>query len=205
MSGYPSRFEAQAELDRADRLNPGPWTAHSRYAAQAAEAIAAACGLDGEKAYVLGLLHDIGRREGVSATRHVLAGYRYCLARGWPEAARVCLTHSYLLGDVHADVQRWDLDAAEGRELETLVGAARYDDYDRLIQLCDALALPTGCCVMEKRLVDVAMRYGLTPSTLPRWRQLFAIKADFEARMGRSVYQVLPRVVENTLELEEEP
>lgn len=133
MSGYPGRAEARAELDQAGRLNPGPWTAHSRYAAQAAEAIAAECGLDGEKAYVLGLLHDIGRREGVSATRHVLAGYRYCLARGWPEAAQVCLTHSYPLPDAHADVQKWDLDAGETRELETLVGAAVYGDFDRLI------------------------------------------------------------------------
>ena len=40
--------------------------------AEAAERIAARCpGMDREKAYVCGLLHDIDRREGVFALRHL--------------------------------------------------------------------------------------------------------------------------------------
>ena len=178
MSGYPSRFEAQAELDRADRLNPGPWTAHSRYAAQAAEAIAAACGLDGEKAYVLGLLSDIGRREGVSATRHVY--WRILPGPGLAEAARVCLTHSYLLSDVHADVQRWDLDAAESRELETPGGGLRGTTTgDRLIS-CATPGAAHGLLRDGKAAGGRgdALRADPVPP-LPQWRQLFAIKADF--------------------------
>ena len=38
--------------------------------------------------------------------------------------------------------------------METFVKNAVYDDYDRLVQLCDALALPSGFCLLEKRFVD---------------------------------------------------
>jgi HD superfamily phosphohydrolase YqeK len=44
--------------------NPGPWGNHSRTAAHCAEKIAKYSGMDSEKAYVLGLLHDIGRKFG---------------------------------------------------------------------------------------------------------------------------------------------
>lgn len=57
--GYPTREEAERLLKEAEALNPGPWGNHSRTAAHCAEAIAAKCpGMDREKAYILGLLHD---------------------------------------------------------------------------------------------------------------------------------------------------
>lgn len=61
---YPTREEAIALLAEAEPHNPGPWGDHSRTAAHCAEKIAAAVGLDPDKAFVLGLLHDIGRRYG---------------------------------------------------------------------------------------------------------------------------------------------
>ena len=57
-------------------LNPGPWREHSLGVARAAEYIARECGdMDAEKAYIMGLLHDIGRYEGVTSMRHIIAGY----------------------------------------------------------------------------------------------------------------------------------
>ena len=54
--------------------------------------------------------------------------------------------------------------------LEHFVKNAVYDDYDRLVQLCDSLALPSGFCLLEKRFVDVALRYGTPPVMAERWR-----------------------------------
>lgn len=54
----------------------------------------------------------------------------------------------------------------------------KYDDYDRLIQPCDAIPLPTGACIMEKRLIDVALRYGVPDFALGKWR----------ACMGKKVF-----------------
>ena len=72
-----SEGEAYDSIERKSRTTAAGGTAenspdhggdHSKTAAHCAEKIAAACGdLDPEKAYVLGLLHDIGRTFGVRA------------------------------------------------------------------------------------------------------------------------------------------
>lgn len=92
---YPTREQAEALLAEALPHNPGPWGNHSRTAAHCAERIAAAAGLDPDKAYVLGLLHDIGRRFGKRHLGHVSDGYSYMMSLGYDEVARVCLSHSF--------------------------------------------------------------------------------------------------------------
>ena len=92
---YPTRKDAMEMLEEAALLNPGPWKKHSYLVADCAERIARECGLDTEKAYCLGLLHDIGRRFGVTQLRHVYDGYFYMNQIGYNEVARVCLTHSF--------------------------------------------------------------------------------------------------------------
>ena len=92
---YPTREQAEALLAEALPHNPGPWGNHSRTAAHCAEKIAAAAGLDPDKAYVLGLLHDIGRRFGKRHLGHVSDGYSYMMSLGYEEVARVCLSHSF--------------------------------------------------------------------------------------------------------------
>ena len=83
---YPSREKAIDELRIAGELNPGPWINHSYNVAKAAENIAKAYGMDCEKAYVCGLLHDIGRRTGIAAVRHIIDGYDYAISQGWDDS-----------------------------------------------------------------------------------------------------------------------
>ncbi len=91
----PTRAKAEELLKYAERYNPGPWGNHSRVAAHCAEKIAEACKIDSEKAYILGLLHDIGRKFGVRHLGHVSDGYLYMMSLGYDEVAQVCLTHSF--------------------------------------------------------------------------------------------------------------
>ena len=72
MGKYPDRETAEELLREAEGRNPGPWGNHSRTAAHCAEAIARYGGMNPDKAYVLGLLHDIGRRFGKRHLGHVL-------------------------------------------------------------------------------------------------------------------------------------
>lgn len=51
-----SRTQALKLLKEAAALNPGPWEKHSLNVALCAENIASACGMDGERAYVMGLM-----------------------------------------------------------------------------------------------------------------------------------------------------
>ena len=63
----PTKETAEQVLLEAEQSNPGPWADHSRYVAQACRNIAQHCAdLSAERAYILGLLHDIGRYAGVS-------------------------------------------------------------------------------------------------------------------------------------------
>lgn len=190
---------AEETLAWALTQNPGPWGDHSRYVAEGCRLIAERAGLNGEQAYLYGLLHDIGRYPGVTGIRHMLDGYRFCKGRGWDKAAQICLTHGYLIQeDAKAIIGPADMTEGEQAEVESLLRAFQYDDYDLLTQLCDALALPTGFCLLEKRWIDVAMRYGTHPANVRRWKRTLEIKAMFERRMGCSIYNILPGVVENT-------
>lgn len=187
----PDIATAEKELTLAGTLNPGPWTAHARNVGVAARNIAERVpGMDAEKAYVLGLMHDIGRRVGVvDIATHVIEGYRYAMAKGWDEAARICMTHSYPLGAAEVSQQ----------EIRTYLAGCEYDDYDRLIMLCDSVATDYGFCILERRFVDVARRYGIWPNTVERWNETFRVKEDFGRRMGCSIYDVLPDIGRTTL------
>ena len=74
----PTRHKAHELLSEAQKLNPGPWVQHSIFVAKAAEAIAQVHpSLDPPTAYILGYLHDIGRREGKTGLRHMIDGYYF--------------------------------------------------------------------------------------------------------------------------------
>lgn len=99
----PSIDEAIKELEIAEKLNPGPWVKHSMNVGIAARNIAEKVpGMDPTKAYIVGLMHDIGRRVGiVDIPTHVYEGYKYCMEKGWDEAARICMTYSQILEKQH--------------------------------------------------------------------------------------------------------
>ena len=191
---------AQQALEQAAKSNPGAWVDHSKYVAEACKNIALRCkNLSADQAYLFGLLHDIGRYAGVTSEKHLIDGYRYCMERSWEKAAQICISHAFMIQDIHTSIGEFDVSDADYRFMETFVANAVYDDYDRLVQLCDSLALPTGFFLLEKRFVDVTLRYGVHPATIDRWKKILEIKALFEAQIGCSVYTLLPGVVENSL------
>ena len=195
----PNLEESQNLLSEAEKLNPGPWVQHSIYVAQAAEAIARLHPtLDPTAAYILGSLHDIGRRVGVTDLRHLLDGYHFLSTRGFEDAAQISLTHAFPAKDIRVATGEWDCSVQDFEFVKAYLSQVEYSDYDRLIQLCDALALPTGFCLIEKRLVEVAFRRGIDNHTLSRWKGYFDHQREFERIIGRSIYSVLPGVIENT-------
>ncbi len=194
-----TRSIAEVALEQAYKSNPGPWADHSRHVALACQNIASRCPhLDEDDAYIYGLLHDIGRYAGVSSERHLIDGYRYCMERGWKKAAQICISHAFMIQDIETSIGVFDMPPEAKEFMAEFVRNAVYDDYDLLVQLCDALALPTGFCLLEKRFVDVTIRYGIHPATIERWKKVLAIKAHFESVIGCSVYELLPGVLENS-------
>lgn len=192
-------IEADQELKTGVRLNPGPWEQHSMSVARNARLIAEKSKvMDCDRAYVMGLLHDIGRRAGVKGILHIFDGYDYMMGMGQEEIARICLTHSFPIKNVNTFFGKYDCSPEQKSFLQRFLEAREYDNYDTLIQLCDAISLPNGACIMEKRLVDVALRHGLPDFTLDKWKAFMNAKKHFDELCGCNIYSFLPNVLENS-------
>ncbi|MGF7060639.1 HD domain-containing protein [Brassicibacter mesophilus] len=197
--GVPTLEEAKILLEQGSRLNPGPWIEHSLNVGQAAELIAKEDKeLDSNVALILGMLHDIGRRYGVTNERHSLDGYKFAMENGYDLWARICMTHGYLCKNVDDICGKKDCTIEERNFIKEYLYNIEFTAYDKLIQLCDALALPSGFCLLEKRMLDVVMRYGFNEFTIEKWKVTFDIQRYFEERIGTSIYSILPNVKETT-------
>ena len=186
----PTREEAEMLLQEAEMCNPGQWGNHSRVAAYCAERIAAACGdMDSNKAYILGLLHDIGRKFGVRHLGHVSDGYSYMMSLGYDEVAQICLTHSFNNQTIDVYVGKRDTTSEELELIENALKKTVIDDYDKLIQLCDALAGSEGVLNIEERMLDVKRRYGFYPQA--KWDSNVNLKHYFEEKAGKDIYSVV--------------
>lgn len=198
----PTLTEAERLLREGEAKNPGGWADHSRYVALAARSIAENCSsLDAETAYILGLLHDIGRQKGVTKMRHGLDGYRFLSSLGYADAARVCLTHSFPIKDMALHEGKWDCSEDDTAFVANFIQTTDFNDYDKLLQLCDALAVASGICLMEQRLIDASLRNGVNRLTVAKWKALFELQRNFERAIGCSIYSVMPGVIENTFGL----
>lgn len=195
----PCLNQAIAMMKDAEKNNPGPWILHSLNTAVAAREIAKKLTiLDPDTSYILGYLHDIGRREGITDMRHTLDGYNYLYNLGFTLAAKICITHSFPILDGYETIGNWDCTIDELSLLRNILSNVSFTQYDRLIQLCDVLALSDGFCLMEKRIIDIALRHGINKYSVLRWKELFRIKNEFENEIGKSIYYYLPGVINNT-------
>lgn len=204
----PTLEDARQLLKEAEILFPGPWVQHSLFAAEAARLIAENCEeMDSEVAYILGLLHDFGRRDslkyGITTMVHMLGGYNYAKKLGYDLLAQICMTHSCPTKNIYEidDIANKNCTDKEYEFVENYFNTVEYNDYDKLIQLCDALALHNGFSLIEKRLIDVALRHGVNEYSVSKWKSFIELQNYFEEKIGKSVYSILPGVVENTFNL----
>ncbi|MBQ3273508.1 MAG: HD domain-containing protein [Solobacterium sp.] len=182
----PSREEAESILAAALEKNPGKWGAHSRKAAVSAEAIGRAAGLDPDRCYVSGLLHDIGRFKGQVQLAHIYHGWKYMEECGYPLIGRVCLTHSFAMQKLTAYGGAFDLTAEQIEEMRAALESIVYDDYDRLIQLCDNISGASGIMRMEDRIADIAARYHHYPEE--KRNRTLALVDYFNKKTGSDIY-----------------
>lgn len=190
----PSRAIAEFILEEGVKQNPGPWKDHSYAVARAAEKIARAIEenggkMDPDKAYIYGLLHDIGRREGHTYIAHVIDGYEYLINMGYENAAKICLTHSFNLQITDDYIGKIDISEERMDKIKQLLAQYEYNDYDRLIQLLDSTCSADGTQNMEERMNDVKARYGYYPQE--KWDKNFELKDYFEKLIGKDFYQVI--------------
>lgn len=118
--------------------------------------------LNSEKAYVLGLLHDYGKRirEKEEGRFHGQEGYEAMMLMGYNDVAKICLTHTF--PDKNFDIKTFGYREDWMLWVKDKLKHIEYDDYDRLIQLCDKFFEEKDITTIEKRVEGIVKRYGLS-------------------------------------------
>ena len=65
-----------------------------------------------------------------------------------------------------------------------------YDDYDKLIQLCDALSLADGYCFAEKKMVSSVIKFGFKDTTISKWKAILDLKEYFDNKAKGNIYEL---------------
>ncbi len=176
--GWPPRFETE-------------YLFHSLGIANACARVAALIpGMDSEKAWALGLLHDYGKRHDERKGKHfhVLEGYEEMLRLGYTDVARICLTHSFPKKDFDFSAygcrKEWLTVARE--KLENV----EIDDYDRLVRLLDFMFEGMRITTFENRVDGIVRRYHTKTPPTDLYNYALQNKAYFEAKIGQDIYQL---------------
>ena len=114
---------------------------------------------------------------------------RHSQVVGYDEVARFCASHSFSIQRIEDYIGNFDVTKEQQKVIEDYLGQLVYDDYDRLIQLCDAIGSAEGVVSMEERMGDVKRRYGAYPQD--KWDKNLQLKDYFSEKIGRDVYSVL--------------
>ncbi|MDD4555815.1 MAG: HD domain-containing protein [Alphaproteobacteria bacterium] len=207
--GYPLREEAeqlwQEGMDyRAKNTPYGPnspaYIVHTQNVAKFAYKIAEKTkALNPEKAYVLGLLHDYGKRisERKANVFHGLEGYHAMISFGYSDVAKICLTHTFPNKDFPVDAIGYPRDWM--MEAKQILNNVEYDDYDRLIQFCDKLSDGAEIVSIEKRATLIRDRYNSRKEysgiSEERYETLLSeglfLKKYFDEACGEDTYKLI--------------
>ena len=81
--------------------------------------------------------------------------------------------------------------------LKRFLEEVEYNEYDKLIQLADSMAVPDRIVLIETRIIDVCLRYGMNEKALENTKGIFKIKEEIEEKLGHSIYNLFPEIIEN--------
>ncbi len=174
---------------------------HTRSIAATAAKIAAAAGLDAEKAHIVGLLHDYGKRQDEfrGGRFHGVDGYDAMNELGYSEVARICISHSFPIADF--DIKNYPkFSEADLLYAKKILNNMVYDDYDYLIQFCDLLFEGLNMVGINARVRGIMSRYGLQfQNVAVLWKNGCRLKKYFDDKLGKDVYDFLGIKDEDTL------
>ena len=151
-------------------INTSSWISHSLFEANAAQMLARKIGLDEEKAGVIGILHDYGRKY-THDFSHVTRGFEALVDEGWIDEARATITHSFINAGRCANCDpaedgfyidgegkpRWG-ETADKDDMTDVLESLEYDDYDMILNIADLMATDKGIVSPFDRVQDVATR-----------------------------------------------
>ncbi|MBQ8891948.1 MAG: HD domain-containing protein [Bacilli bacterium] len=185
--------------DKKDLTKPeNKWILHSIYVGLAARRIAQALDLNESFALKIGYLHDIGRR--INHFNHPIEGYFYLKNLGYDDIARYSLTHSFLNNDITKTVGIGPKDKESYDFINNYLQSINKDLFDNIIHLCDLMCLETGFTTIEKRILDVMTRKGVSENSYSHYMDLMDFKSWLEISMKKDLYDLFPEIKKEDLD-----
>lgn len=181
------------EQNVSNNLPKGISRRHYQNVAFIASRIAEYSGLNVEKAFILGLLHDYGEYIEASTpeTFHGTAGYDEMMRLGYDDVARTCLSHSFFDDNFKPE----DFPAYDKKQIiraAELLKERPFDDYDRLIHLADMMAPRDKIDTIENRIAMITEKYNLPAAVaLRKKREALWLKDYFDSLTERNVYTLI--------------
>lgn len=170
------------------------WITHSICVANTASVIAKELNLDVEYAKTLGYIHDYGKAVG-DFPKHDINGFNYLKDLGYDEEYySICLTHGYLNNDVMCAAGGIPRDIPFRTEY---IKNHKCSIYEKLICLCDLMCAQEVIGI-DKRLIDIIIRYGAYSNTQYHVKEVYKLKKYFDDLLGYNLYNLFPEMM-NTL------
>lgn len=159
-----------------------------------AEKIAQKCNLDSELSFVLGCLHDIGKFN--FKRYHGIVGYEIAMENNFPKLAQISITHTLnnFKNLNNADFPDNNFKEKDILLVKDLMKGFVINDYDRLIRLCDFMAIgdTLNSSTIENRLLDIALRYKITQQEFNELdAEINSLKWYFESKYKINIYELL--------------
>ena len=185
--------------DKKDLTKPeNKWILHSIYVGLAARRIAHELNLNESFALTIGYLHDIGRR--INHFNHPIEGYFYLKKLGYDDIARYSLTHSFLNNDITKTVGTGPKDKESYAFINNYLQTINKDVFDNIVHLCDLMCLETGFTTIEKRILDVMTRKGVSENSYSHYMDLMDFKNWLEITMKKDLYSLFPEIKKEDLD-----
>lgn len=170
------------------------WITHSICVANTASVIAKELNLDVDYAKTLGYIHDYGKAIG-DFSKHDMNGFNYLKDLGYDEEYySICLTHGYLNNDVMCAAGGIPRDIPFRTEY---IKNHKCSIYEKLICLCDLMCAQEVIGI-DKRLIDIIIRYGAYSNTQYHVKEVYKLKKYFDDLLGYNLYNLFPEMM-NTL------
>ncbi len=184
-------------LEESDYEKPeNRWILHCIHVGIAAGRIAKRLNLDVDHAIALGYIHDIGRR--ISHPNHPIEGYHYMNSKEYVVESGICLTHSFINNDItmtagtgpYGDVALF---------LENYLSTHPATVYDNIIQLCDLFCEWYGYSTIEKRMLDITRRKGVSEHSKFHFLLALQLQREIESQMRCSLQELFPEIPEEDI------
>lgn len=192
-----TKAKALEMLEESEKMNPGRWIEHSKKVGEAARRIAESLNLEAEKAEILGLIHDIGKRFGEKA-HHVIRGYEYLKNLGYDDDyCNICLIHSYLNNDINCTAGGVPQEGIGGYDFrKNFVENHKYTMYEKIINFCD-LICTNEFTILEQRLIEIMTKRGVDTNTVYHITEAQKLKDEIDQALGFNVYSLFPEIIDS--------